>query len=88
MHTRRADTFPLSPAATAAVAPLTRGWWLVLLRGIAGILFGIAAFIWPGLTVLALTLLFGAFAWPTASSPSAPRSRAAATSRSPPGGWH
>lgn len=62
MHTRRADTFHLTPAATAAVEPLTRGWWLVLLRGIAGILFGIAAFIWPGLTVLALTLLFGAFA--------------------------
>jgi uncharacterized membrane protein HdeD (DUF308 family) len=59
VHTGHADTF--APAA-AAVEPFTRSWWLLLLRGIAGILFGIAAFIWPGLTVLALTLLYGAFA--------------------------
>lgn len=61
MHTRQAETHHLAPTATA-IAPLTRGWWLLLLRGIAGILFGIAAFIWPGLTILALTLLYGAFA--------------------------
>jgi uncharacterized membrane protein HdeD (DUF308 family) len=64
MHTRRAEADHPAPAATAAtaVAPLTRGWWLMLLRGIAGILFGIAAFVWPGLTILALTLLYGVFA--------------------------
>lgn len=61
MHTGRGDIDHLSPAAAAE--PLTRGWWLLLLRGVAGILFGIAAFIWPNLTVLALTLLFGAFAF-------------------------
>lgn len=60
-HTGQDQPYPLTPAATA-VRALTRSWWLMLLRGIASILFGIAAFVWPGLTVLALTLLYGAFA--------------------------
>ena len=41
---------------------LARSWWLVLLRGIAGILFGVLAFAWPGLTLLTLVLLYGAYA--------------------------
>lgn len=40
---------------------LERRWWLLLVRGIAAILFGIAAFTWPGLTVVLLILLFGAW---------------------------
>jgi uncharacterized membrane protein HdeD (DUF308 family) len=35
---------------------------MILLRGIFAILFGIAAFIWPGPTIEALVLLFGAYA--------------------------
>jgi uncharacterized membrane protein HdeD (DUF308 family) len=41
---------------------LAKCWWLVLLRGIAGIVFGVLAFIWPGLTLITLVLLYGAYA--------------------------
>lgn len=34
-------------------------WWVFLLNGIAAILFGIMAFVWPGVTLLTLILLFG-----------------------------
>jgi uncharacterized membrane protein HdeD (DUF308 family) len=41
---------------------LAKCWWLLLLRGISAILFGVLAFIWPGLTLVTLVLLYGAFA--------------------------
>jgi uncharacterized membrane protein HdeD (DUF308 family) len=37
-------------------------WPLMALRGVLAILFGIAALVWPGITVLALALLFAAWA--------------------------
>jgi uncharacterized membrane protein HdeD (DUF308 family) len=37
-------------------------WWILLVRGIVAILFGIAAFVWPGLTFLVLVFLFGVYA--------------------------
>jgi uncharacterized membrane protein HdeD (DUF308 family) len=41
---------------------LTRNWWLLVVRGVLGILFGILALVWPGVTIAALVLLFGAYA--------------------------
>jgi uncharacterized membrane protein HdeD (DUF308 family) len=41
---------------------LTRNWWLVALRGLLAILFGIFAFVWPELTWLVLILMFGIYA--------------------------
>jgi uncharacterized membrane protein HdeD (DUF308 family) len=41
---------------------LTRSWWLLALRGIAAIIFGIVAWAWPGLTLAALVIVFGAYA--------------------------
>ena len=36
-------------------------WWLVLLRGIFALLFGIVAFVWPVWTAVLLVYLFGAY---------------------------
>jgi uncharacterized membrane protein HdeD (DUF308 family) len=44
------------------VDTLVRNWWVVLLRGLAGIIFGIITFIWPGISLAALVLVFGAYA--------------------------
>lgn len=38
-----------------------RDWWLIAIRGIAAILFGLAAFVWPGLTLEFLVLLFAMY---------------------------
>jgi uncharacterized membrane protein HdeD (DUF308 family) len=45
------------------VDSLSRNWWVVSLRGFAGILFGIITFIAPGISLAALVLLFGAYAF-------------------------
>src|SRR4026207_803475 len=44
------------------LATLARHWWAVVLRGVCAILFGLAAFAWPGITLAVLILLWGAYA--------------------------
>jgi uncharacterized membrane protein HdeD (DUF308 family) len=55
------DTASLPAERFAAVRALAQGWWLFLLRGVLGVLFGIVIFLFPGLG-LAFILAFLA-AW-------------------------
>ncbi|HKC61734.1 MAG TPA: HdeD family acid-resistance protein [Myxococcales bacterium] len=41
---------------------LKRGWWLLILRGVCAVLFGVLAFVKPGAAGEVLVLLFGAYA--------------------------
>jgi uncharacterized membrane protein HdeD (DUF308 family) len=54
-HSRSSSPLALLPA-------LAENWLLLLLRGIVTIAFGVLAFIWPGLTLLTLIFLWGAYA--------------------------
>lgn len=40
---------------------LARNWWAVGLRGLCALLFGVVVFFWPGISLLMLVLLFGAY---------------------------
>lgn len=42
---------------------LSHYWWILLLRGILALLFGVAAFLLPGVTLATLVLLFAGFAF-------------------------
>ena len=42
---------------------LSRYWWMTLIRGLIWILFGIVVLVQPGISLVSLTLLFGAFAF-------------------------
>jgi uncharacterized membrane protein HdeD (DUF308 family) len=62
---------PAGPVGSAALDPfedqqmvrnLAQNWWALVIRGLAGVLFGIGALVWPPAAVAALVLLFGAYA--------------------------
>jgi uncharacterized membrane protein HdeD (DUF308 family) len=42
---------------------MAKNWWAVVLRGICAILFGALAWVWPGVTLGALVILWGAYAF-------------------------
>jgi uncharacterized membrane protein HdeD (DUF308 family) len=41
---------------------LSRNWWIFVVRGVAAVVFGILALVWPGVTVAVLVILFGIYA--------------------------
>lgn len=48
--------------AIVDVSFLVRNWWLVALRGLAGVLFGVVTFVAPAISLTALVMLFAAYA--------------------------
>jgi uncharacterized membrane protein HdeD (DUF308 family) len=42
---------------------LARNWWALLIRGFAAFIFGILAFLLPGVTILVIGIMFGAYAF-------------------------
>jgi uncharacterized membrane protein HdeD (DUF308 family) len=59
-HVEPGPRMPL--AGSAVLAALAENWWLLLLRGLVAIAFGVIAFFWPDITLVALTYLFGIYA--------------------------
>jgi uncharacterized membrane protein HdeD (DUF308 family) len=55
------DTLAAPPAWSLLAAQIVERWWVLALRGAAGILLGIAAFAWPALSLFVLVILFGAY---------------------------
>lgn len=53
---------PTPIAVGTMIHALAENWWLILLRGLCAIAFGILAFVWPGVTVMTLVIMYGAFA--------------------------
>ena len=41
---------------------LAQNWWVFLIRGILAVVIGVLAFVWPGITLVSLVLLFGIYA--------------------------
>ena len=56
-----AGPFDAGYLALGRTAALQRNWWLILIRGIFALLFGLVALVLPGPTIAALVLLFGIY---------------------------
>lgn len=52
---------PYNPATSGMSALLARNWWAVLLRGAAGIVFGLIALLLPGIAIASLVLVYAVY---------------------------
>lgn len=48
---------------SALIETASRNWWLIALRGALAVLFGVLAWLWPGITLLALVVLWGVYSF-------------------------
>ncbi|WP_198040051.1 HdeD family acid-resistance protein [Microbulbifer agarilyticus] len=51
----------ISMAHRPLLRAMAENWWIALVRGLLAILFGVLTFVWPGISLLSLVLLFGAY---------------------------
>ena len=58
-HPRKERVMDLVTERLASI--LSRGWWLLLLRGLAAIAFGVLTWSQPGISLTVLVLFFGAY---------------------------
>jgi uncharacterized membrane protein HdeD (DUF308 family) len=42
---------------------LAKHWWVLVVRGVAGVLFGVMTFVWPAISIAVLVLMWGAYAF-------------------------
>jgi uncharacterized membrane protein HdeD (DUF308 family) len=60
-HDRSPGSSGYAPGRDTLGAALARNWWLIALRGVLGVVFGLIALLVPVATILALVLLFSAY---------------------------
>jgi uncharacterized membrane protein HdeD (DUF308 family) len=58
-NSRNSRSYAVDPDSLNAI--LAENWWAIAIRGVLGILFGLAALIFPGATILSFVLVFSAY---------------------------
>jgi uncharacterized membrane protein HdeD (DUF308 family) len=57
------STDALNPRPRIMLHAMAKNWWLFLLRGLAAVIFGVIAFMMPGIGIASLVILYGAYAF-------------------------